>query len=80
MARDVNNRGITEKLYITEKTVERHLVSIFARMGVRTRVEATRGAFRRRRVSLKDIPQEGKRKEVAKANTEEALRARPRIF
>jgi DNA-binding NarL/FixJ family response regulator len=44
----VSNRGIGERLYVSESTVARHVANIFAKLGVHTRAEATRIAVRRR--------------------------------
>jgi DNA-binding CsgD family transcriptional regulator len=40
------NREIAESLFISEKTVANHLTSIFAKIGVENRVEATAFAIR----------------------------------
>ena len=36
----LTNRGIAERLHVTDKTVEMHLSNIFAKLGVSTRTEA----------------------------------------
>jgi DNA-binding CsgD family transcriptional regulator/tetratricopeptide (TPR) repeat protein len=44
------NRSIAEKLVLSERTVDRHVSNIFAKLGVSTRSAATSQAFRRRLV------------------------------
>lgn len=46
-----SNRRIAEELFISEKTVARHLSNIFAKLGVNTRVEAARFAYEQRMVT-----------------------------
>ena len=36
----LTNRGIAQRLHVTDKTVEMHLSNIFAKLGVSTRTEA----------------------------------------
>ena len=43
----VSNRGIGQRLYITEATAARHVSNIFAKLGAHTRADATRIAVRR---------------------------------
>ena len=38
----VSDRGIGERLYITEATAARHVSNIFGKLGAHTRAEATR--------------------------------------
>lgn len=40
VSRGLTNRGIAERLHVTDKTVEMHLSNIFAKLGVSTRTEA----------------------------------------
>lgn len=40
------NREIARELYLSEKTVERHLSNIFGKLGLSTRSAATAFAFR----------------------------------
>ena len=42
-----SNKGIAERLVISEKTAIRHVSNIFRKLGVHTRAEATRVAFER---------------------------------
>ncbi len=39
VADGLSNREISDRLFVTEKTVETHLASIFAKLGVRSRTE-----------------------------------------
>jgi DNA-binding NarL/FixJ family response regulator len=47
LARGWNNRAIAEALYISDRTVQAHLTSIFAKMHVTSRLEAVLAAIRR---------------------------------
>ncbi len=47
LARGLNNRAIGEALYISDRTVQAHLTSIFAKMHVSSRLEAVLTAIRR---------------------------------
>lgn len=47
LARGMNNRAIAETLFISERTVQAHLTSIFAKMQVNSRLEAVLAAIRR---------------------------------
>jgi DNA-binding NarL/FixJ family response regulator len=47
LARGMNNRAIAEVLYISDRTVQAHLTSIFAKMHVNSRLEAVLTAIRR---------------------------------
>jgi DNA-binding NarL/FixJ family response regulator len=47
LARGMNNRAIAEELYISDRTVQAHLTSIFAKMHVNSRLEAVLAAIRR---------------------------------
>ena len=42
-----SNRGIAERLVISEKTAIRHVSNIFVKLGVHNRAEATRAALER---------------------------------
>jgi DNA-binding NarL/FixJ family response regulator len=42
VARGHTNKEVAAALFISEKTVERHLSSIYARLGIRSRVELAR--------------------------------------
>jgi DNA-binding CsgD family transcriptional regulator len=44
VADGVSNRGIGERLFISEKTAVRHVSNIFGKLGVHTRAEAARAA------------------------------------
>ena len=47
LARGQSNRAIAEALYVSERTIQTHLTSIFAKMGVASRLEAVLAAIRR---------------------------------
>ena len=47
LARGLNNRAIAEELFISDRTVQAHLTSIFSKMGVTSRLEAVLMAIRR---------------------------------
>ena len=42
----ISNREIATRLFVTEKTVEHHLGSIYSKLGVSTRAAATAVALR----------------------------------
>jgi DNA-binding NarL/FixJ family response regulator len=44
VAEGLRNPDIAERLYLTPKTVSHHLTAIFAKLGVTSRMEATRVA------------------------------------
>ncbi len=47
LARGLNNRAIAEELYVSDRTVQAHLTSIFSKMGVTSRLEAVLMGIRR---------------------------------
>jgi DNA-binding NarL/FixJ family response regulator len=47
----LTNRGIAERLVLSEKTVERHMSSIFRKLDVSTRVDVARAVERERAVA-----------------------------
>jgi NarL family two-component system response regulator LiaR len=47
LARGLNNRAIADELYISDRTVQAHLTSIFSKMAVTSRLEAVMTAIRR---------------------------------
>ena len=47
LAQGLSNRAIAEALYISDRTVQAHLTSIYAKMGVQTRLDAVLTAMRR---------------------------------
>lgn len=47
LARGLSNRTIADELYVSDRTVQAHLTSIFAKMGVTSRLEAVLTAIRR---------------------------------
>ena len=47
LSRGLNNQAIAEALYVSDRTVQAHLTSIFAKMGVSSRLEAVLTAIRR---------------------------------
>jgi DNA-binding NarL/FixJ family response regulator len=57
-ARGQGNREIARALHLSETTVKRHLSSVYERMGVRSRGEATRKALSEGWISARDITRE----------------------
>lgn len=57
-ARGEGNREIAKALHLSETTVKRHLSSVYERMGVRSRGEATRKALSEGWISARDITRE----------------------
>jgi DNA-binding NarL/FixJ family response regulator len=53
VAGDLSNADIATRLFLSEKTVERHLSSIFTKLNVGKRADAVREA--RRRGALSDL-------------------------
>jgi len=47
LARGLNNRAIADELYISDRTVQAHLTSIYSKMAVTSRLEAVMTAIRR---------------------------------
>jgi NarL family two-component system response regulator LiaR len=47
LAQGLNNRAIADTLYVSDRTVQAHLTSIFAKMGVASRLEAVLMGIRR---------------------------------
>jgi DNA-binding NarL/FixJ family response regulator len=47
LAQGLNNRAIAETLFVSDRTVQAHLTSIFAKMGVASRLEAVLMGIRR---------------------------------
>jgi DNA-binding NarL/FixJ family response regulator len=54
-ARGVSNREIGETLYLSERTVKRHLANVYKRLDVHSRVEATRKALSEGWISARDV-------------------------
>jgi DNA-binding NarL/FixJ family response regulator len=54
LAQGLNNRVIAEALFISDRTVQAHLTSIFAKMHVSSRLEAVLQAIRRGWLTLDD--------------------------
>ncbi|HHW44024.1 response regulator [Desulfofundulus thermobenzoicus] len=52
VARGESNRGIAEKLFISEKTVKNHMYSIFRKLGVTDRTQAALYAIKNKIVQL----------------------------
>jgi DNA-binding NarL/FixJ family response regulator len=50
LASGATNRSIAEKLVLSERTIDRHVSNIFAKLGVTTRSAATSHAYRHRLV------------------------------
>jgi DNA-binding NarL/FixJ family response regulator len=56
LAEGLSNRAIAERLVISEKTAGRHVANAYAKLGVHTRVEATRAAIERGLLETPDGP------------------------
>ena len=52
LAEGLSNRGIAERLGISDQTVKFHVASVMGKLGTRNRVETVRLAVRRGLVSL----------------------------
>lgn len=52
LARGLSNRGIGEALFISDRTVQAHLTSVFDKLGVASRLDAVLTAIRRGLLSL----------------------------
>ncbi|MDW5267365.1 MULTISPECIES: response regulator transcription factor [Acidobacteriaceae] len=50
----LTNKGIAEKLYISDITARNHVISLLAKLGAKDRTEAATISIRRRLVKLKD--------------------------
>jgi DNA-binding NarL/FixJ family response regulator len=50
VATGATNRSIAEQLFLSEKTVARHVANIFLKLGVGTRAAATAYAYEQRLV------------------------------
>jgi DNA-binding NarL/FixJ family response regulator len=48
IAEGLSNRGIAQRLVISEATAARHVFNIFGKLGVHTRAQAVRVAFEQR--------------------------------
>ncbi|CAA9421367.1 Chemotaxis response regulator protein-glutamate methylesterase CheB [uncultured Rubrobacteraceae bacterium] len=57
-ARGEGNRQIAKSLYLSERTVKRHLSNVYEKMGVHSRGEATRKALSEGWISAWDVSQE----------------------
>lgn len=54
-ARGMSNRQVASALYLTEGTIKRHLSNIYVKLGVASRVEATRKALLEGWITTRDI-------------------------
>ena len=52
LAEGLSNRGIAERLGISEHTVKFHIASVYGKLGVSTRAEAVRRGLRRGLISI----------------------------
>ena len=57
-ARGMGNRRISQSLYLSEKTVKRHLSNVYKKMGVNSRGEATQKALSEGWISTWDVSRE----------------------
>jgi NarL family two-component system response regulator LiaR len=56
VAKGISNKQISEKLSISEHTVETHLINIFRRLGVTSRTKAVLTAIKKGWLTLDDVP------------------------
>ncbi|HEX7474636.1 MAG TPA: LuxR C-terminal-related transcriptional regulator [Dehalococcoidales bacterium] len=54
-AKGMNNKAIADELFISVRTVESHLASIFAKLGVGSRTEAVIQAMRQGWFTLEEL-------------------------
>ena len=57
-ARGLSNREISEKVYIAEATVRRHLANTYSKMEVSSRGEATRKALSEDWITVGDVTED----------------------
>ena len=55
-AQGLNNKEISEKLFLSERTVQSALASIFQKLGVASRLEAVLQALKEGWLTMDDIP------------------------
>lgn len=54
-AKGMSNKGIADKLFISERTAQTHLVNIFRKLGVNSRTQAVIDAMKKGWLSLDDL-------------------------
>lgn len=55
-AKGMSSKDIADELFISERTVQTHLINIFRKLGVNTRTQAVLHALRKGWITLDDVP------------------------
>jgi DNA-binding NarL/FixJ family response regulator len=56
VSQGLTNRRIARHLHVSEKTIEKHLSNVFAKLGVSSRTEAAAAVIRGRETVSRDSP------------------------